>query len=254
METAEKKINLKTVAMISKNNIASFLLSLLTVISLTGCSDDSTDNENQNSTGDYWPTSVDNNWVYTQDTDEISIKIIGTEDVNGSKYYGFNQLDIFGNATGDAVHNGQPFSIKKNKGDYYIKVGEKNTNVGGVTTKITEYEFLFFKDYLDVNQTWTGTYNYIKSNKASFLPIQLTEGTYTGEILEKGISLTVNGTVFKDVIKFRFTQSIDDVTLNVWPAWDYSSDYWIAKNVGIIKFSSNAYSGKISEHKSHIVK
>ncbi|WP_031453420.1 hypothetical protein [Flavobacterium chungangense] len=237
-----------------KKNIALFLFSLLMVISLTGCSDDSTGNENQNLTGDYWPTSVNNAWVYTGGTDEISIKIIGTEDVNGSKYYGFNQLDIFGGATEVAVHNGQSFSIKKNKGDYYIKVDEKNTTIDGVSSKITGYEFLFFKDYLDVNQTWTGTYNYIKSNKASFLPIQLTEGTYTGEILEKGISLTVNGTVFKNVIKFRFTQSIDDVTLNVWPAWDYSSDYWIAKDVGIIKFSSNTYNGKISEHKSHKVK
>lgn len=240
---------LKIATMISKkNNIASFLLSLLMVISLIGCSDDdSTGNENQNSTGDYWPTSVGNNWVYTQKGEDNSIKIIGTEEVNGANYYKFDQLHIFGRA----VDYSQPFSIKKNKGNYYIKAGERNITTDGVTYKITGYEFLFFKDYLDVNQTWTGTYNYIESDNAISNPrFARTEGTYTGEILEKGISLTVNGTVFKDVIKFRFTQILDGKD-DIWPTWDNSTDYWIAKDVGIIKFS---YEGNISEHKSHIVK
>ncbi len=252
--------------MISKNNTASFLLTLFMAISLTGCSnDDSTSNENQNLTdnqnlidnkkqnltGDYWPTSVDNAWVYTQGTKEISTKIAETEDINGYKYYKFNQLNIFGRATNTILSNNPPVSIKKNKGDYYIKVDEMNTTVGGVTYKSTGYEFLFFKDYLDVNQTWTGTYNYIESNNAISYPLYArTEGTYTGEILEKGISLTVNGTVFKDVIKFRFTQILDGKD-DAWPIWDYSSDYWIAKDVGIIKFSND---GIISEHKSHIIK
>lgn len=232
--------------MISKKNIASFLLSLLMAISFAGCSNDSTGNKNQNSTGDYWPTSVDNNWVYTQGTSEISIKIIGTEDVNGSKYYGFNQLQIFGRA----VNYSQPLSIKKNKGDYYIKASERNTTTNGVPYKITGYEFLFFKDYLDVNQTWTGTYNYTTSSNLFSKGFARTEVTYTGEIIEKGISLTVNGTVFKDVIKFRFTQILDGKD-DAWPTWDNSTDYWIAKDVGIIKFS---YEGNISEHKSHLIK
>ncbi len=219
-------------------------------ISLTGCSDDSTGNENQNLTGDYWPTSVNNNWVYTQEGVDNSIKIIGTEEVDGVNYYNFDQLPIFGLA----VYNRQPFSIKKNKGDYYIKVGERNTTTDGVTYKITGYEFLFFKDYLDVNQTWTGTYNYTQSDNAISYPLfARTEGTYTGEILEKGVSLTVNGTLFKDVIKFRFTQILDGKD-DAWPTWDYSSDYWIAKDVGIIKFSHDVYNVYISELKSHKVK
>jgi hypothetical protein len=233
--------------MISKKNTASFLFFLLMAISFAGCSNDSNDNDNQNSTADYWPTSVDNNWVYTQNGVSNSITITGIEEVNGSKYYKFDQLQIFGRA----VDYRQPFSIKKNKGDYYIKVGERNTTTDGVTYKITGYEFLFFKDYLNVNQTWTGTYNYIQSDNAISYPLfARAEVTYTGEILEKGISLTVNGTVFKDVIKFRFTQ-IEDGIDDVWPTWDNSTDYWIAKNVGIIKFS---YEGNSSEHKSHIVK
>ena len=220
---------------------------LLIAITFISCSNDSSDNSSvQDSTGDYWPTSVDNNWVYTQDGADTSIKIITTEDVNGNKYYEFNQLPIFGRA----IEDYPTFSIKKNKGDYYIKVGEINSTAGGVTTKITGYEFLFFKDYLNVNETWQGTYTYTLSSNGASPRLARTEGTYTGEILEKGISLTVNGTVFKEVIKFRFKQIIDGKD-DAWPTWDYSTDYWIAKDVGIIKFSNDV---NISEHKSHLIK
>lgn len=222
------------------------IIFLSTVISFTSCSNDSSNNVAQNSTGDYWPTSVDNNWIYGQDATETSIKIIGTQEVNGDKYYEFNQLNIFGRAVEDLP----TFRIKKNKGDYYINVGEINITANGVTTKITGYEFLLFKDYLGINETWEGNYSYTKSSNAANPLFALTEGTYKGKILEKGISLTVNGTVFNDVIRFRFTQIIDGKN-DAWPTWDYSTDYWIAKDVGIIRFSND---GKISELKSHVIK
>jgi len=229
-----------------KKFITSFLL-LLTAISFTSCNNDSSDDDNaQDSTGDYWPTSVDNNWVYTQDGVENSIKITEGDERNGAKYYKFNQLDIFGRA----VEDHPPFSIKKDKGDYYINVGEKNFTVEGVTTKITGYEFLLFKDYLGVNETWKGTYNYTKSFSTSNPNVFVTEAAYAGKILEKGISLTVNGKVFNDVIKFRFEQILDGKN-DAWPTWDYSTDYWIAKDVGIIKFESV---GDVSELTSYRLK
>jgi hypothetical protein len=228
-----------------KKFIVPFVL-FLTAISFTACNDSSDEDVAQDSKGDYWPTSIDNNWVYDQDGAETSIKIIGSEVVNGTKYYKFNQLDIFGRA----VEDHPPFRIKKNKGDYYINVGEINITAQGVTTKITGYEFLLFKDYLNINETWEGNYTYTISSNAANPFFALTEVTYTGKILEKGISLTVNGTVFNDVIRFRFTQIIDGKS-DAWPTWDYSTDYWIAKDVGIIRFSND---GAISEHKSHVIK
>lgn len=228
-----------------KNFIVSFVL-LLTAISFTACNDSSEDDDAQDSTGDYWPTSIDNNWVYDQDGAETSITIIGDEVVNGAKHYEFNQLNIFGRA----VEDHPPFRIKKNKGDYYINVGEINITVQAVTTKITGYEFLLFKDYLNINETWEGNYTYTISSNAANPFFALTEVTYKGKILEKGISLTVNGKVFNDVIKFRFEQILDGKN-DAWPTWEYSTDYWIAKDVGIIKFEND---GDVSELKSYSLK
>ena len=81
---------LKIATMISKkNNIASFLLSLLMVISLIGCSDDdSTGNENQNSTGDYWPAALNNQWEFSQNgVDQEPMKIISINELDSINVY-----------------------------------------------------------------------------------------------------------------------------------------------------------------------
>lgn len=219
---------------------------LFTAIFFVACSDDSSDST-PDSAGDYWPTSVGNNWVYTKDGTDASAKITGVQEIKGTKYYEFHQLPIF--RTG-IFNDGTILFIKKNKGDYYIKADEINKTYEGVTTKITGYEFPFFKDYLDVNQTWGGTYTFIETRSSSDPLVMETEVTYTGEILEKGVSLTVNGIVFNDVIKFRFSQIIDN-KYDAWPTWDFTTDYWIAKGVGIIKFSTYGNNG---EYKSHVIK
>lgn len=229
-----------------KKITTSFLISLFIAISFIGCSTESDDEKDaQNSLGDYWPTSVDNNWVYTQGGVENSIKITEVNEKNGAKYYSFDQLNIFGRA----IEEDPNFSIKKNNGGYYINVGEKTTTSEGVTAKITGFEFLFFKDYLAVNETWEGTYTYTESSNAPNSQVYVNNATFKGKILEKGISLTVNGKAFNDVIKFRFEQIYDNN--DAWPDWDYSTDYWIAKDVGIIKFENE---GGVSEIKSYSIK
>lgn len=224
----------------------SFLLAIFVAISIVGCSSESDDEQNaQDSTGDYWPTAVDNNWVYTQDGDEALIKITEIDDIDGGKYYKFNELEIFG----DAVDGQASGWIKKNKGDYYIKIGEVNTTIDGVTAKITGYEFLLFKDYLYVNDTWEGYYTFTQNVSIPDFPVLTAKINYSGKILEKGISLTVKGKVYNDVIKFRFSQSLKGN--DAWPSWDYSTDYWIAKNVGIIKYENEEVT---SELKSYVIK
>lgn len=224
----------------------SFLLAIFVAISIVGCSSESDDEQNiQDSTGDYWPTAVNNNWVYTQDGDEALIKITEIDDIDGGKYYKFNELEIFG----DAVDGQASGWIKKNKGDYYIKIGEVNTTIDGVTAKITGYEFLLFKDYLNVNDTWEGYYTFTQNVSIPDFPVLTAKINYSGKILEKGISLTVKGKVYNDVIKFRFSQSLKGN--DAWPSWDYSTDYWIAKNVGIIKYENDEVT---SELKSYVIK
>jgi hypothetical protein len=229
-----------------KKFTTSFLLSLLIAFSFAACSDDSSDNGAVagNSTADYWPTSVDNNWVYIQDGEETSMKIIGIDEISGAKYYKFNQMEGFGSS----VAGQASIWVKKNKGDYYIKIGDIDIDVNGLKGKVTGYEFIILKDYLEVNQTWNGNYTHTASYNVADFPSIVTTVNYTGKILEKGSSLTVNGTTFKDVIKFSFTQSasVSGLANSV-----IITNYWVAKNVGIIKIDT---AGSISELKSSVIK
>jgi hypothetical protein len=229
-----------------KNFTTSFLLSLLIVFSFTACSSDSSNEEPaaQNSVGDYWPTTVDNNWIFTQDGEDTTMKIIGIDEMDGAKYYKFNQM---AGAT-TSIDAQTSVWIKKNKGDYYIKMGEINIDFNGITGKITGYEFIILKDYLEINQTWSGKYTHSASYNVPDFPTVVTTVNYTGKILEKGSSLTVNGTTFKDVIKFSFTQnaSVSGLANSV-----TITNYWIAKNVGVIKLETN---GSVTELKSYLIK
>jgi hypothetical protein len=226
-----------------KQFTTSFLFSLFIAFSFIACSDSSNDSNTENTNGDYWPTTLDNSWVFLQDGEETSMKIIGIDEIDGAKYYKFNQM-----AGATASLGGQTSVwIKKNNGDYYIKMGEMNIDFGGFTGKMTGYEFIILKDYLEINQTWNGMYTHTTSYNVPSFPNMVTTVNYTGKILEKGSVFTINNTTFKDVIKFSFTQTASisgqtSVTI---------TNYWIAKNVGIIKMETSGY---ISELKSYIIK
>jgi len=222
----------------------SFLLSLLMAFTFTACSSDSSDDDAQDSSGDYWPTAINNNWTFSQDGSETSMKIIGIDEMDGAKYYKFNQM-AGATASLDAQAS---IWIKKNKGDYYMKMGEMDIDYAGYTGKITAYEFVFFKDYLQIDQTWNGKYSHTTTYNIPNFPGIVTTVNYTGKILERGSTLVVNGKTFNDVIKFSFTQNASITgqagTQNV------VTNYWMAKNVGIIKMDSN---GTGSELKSYFI-
>ncbi|WP_268846791.1 hypothetical protein [Flavobacterium aestivum] len=229
-----------------KNFTTSFLLSLLATFFFTACSNDSSDDAPvaENSTGDYWPTTVDNNWVYAQNGEETSMKIIGIDEINGAKYYKFNQMAAFGSS----IAGQASVWIKKNKGDYYIKIGDINIDVNGMKGKITGYEFILFKDYLEANQTWTGSYSTTTSYNIANFPSIVTNVNCTGKILEKNLTLTINGITYKDVIKFSLVQN---PSISGQATSEIVTNYWIAKNVGLIKIDN---AGSISELKSSVIK
>lgn len=225
-----------------KNLKSTFVLTfILSMFLLVSCDKD--DNPAQNSTGDYWPTAINNQWVLNQDGIESTIKIISTDNFDGATYYKFNQMLGVGESMGGEAS----VWLKKNKGDYYIKMGDININVLGITASITGYEFIFFKDYLDVNQTWTGTYSHTTTYNYGGVPPIKTTVNYKGTILEKGTSLKVNGINYTDVIKFRIRQEGSYMGQSS----VVDADYWVSKNIGVIKMTSG---GSVSELVSYVVK
>lgn len=224
---------------------ALFLTLFIATLSLLSCENEPTDMEPaQNSTGDYWPTAVDNQWVLNQNGSDITMKIISSENTNGGTYYKFNQMA----GMNESLSADASVWLKKNKGDYYIKMDDITIDLGEIKGVMTGYEFIILKDYLDVNETWSGTYSQTTTYNLEGVPAIKTTINYKGTILEKGNSLVVNGTTYTNVIKFRIHQ---EVTMMDQPANSVDADYWVSKNVGIIKMSSG---GSDTQLVSYIVK
>lgn len=197
------------------------------------CSNDS-DNENsaEASIGDYWPTAINNQWVLDQNGMESTMKIISSEKVNNDIYFKFNQLA----GTSEEIEATASASIKKVKGDYYIKVDEVNYNSEEFTGKMTGYEYILFKDYLEVNKNWTGSYSQETSFNIPNFPTVKMNVNYTGTILEKGATATIKNVTYKNVIKFKFHQ---EAKTNGQSS-SFDTEYWVAKDVGVIKMISGS--------------
>jgi hypothetical protein len=236
-----------------KYSILSLFVILFTAISLTSCETEPLDSEldlndfisdsnpnsngsgNNNSgggvsTGDYWPTTINNEWTFNQNGVALEpMKIVSTSSIGGATYYNFNNL--FGQGTSTTAN--VAMSVKKDNGDYYIKVGDINSDAGGLTFVTTGYEFIALKDYLDVNGTWNGSFSQTSTYSDPNIPSITYNSTYIGTILEKGITVTVGGESFNNVIKFKISQ-----TTNILGQSTVSeTTYWYAKDVGPIKSS-----------------
>lgn len=128
-------------------------------------------------------------------------------------------------------------SVNKNAGVYRLKTDDVVIDAGGISGTQTGYEYIVLKDNIPVNGTWNGSYTQT-TTYTGIPPITFTTN-YVGTILEKGGSETVNNEVFTDVIKVKIDQT-SNVPGN--PATTIISEYWYAKNVGIIK-ATNIGSG-----------
>lgn len=184
------------------------------------------------STGDYWPAALNNQWVYKLNgVQQSPMKIISVNSINNATYYTFDTLFGQGSTGGNAAAT---VRLKKNSGDYYIRIEDLNLNLGGgLTATMTGYEYILLKDYLTVGQTWTGSYNQTTTYSDPQLPAIIQSTNYTGTVIETGSTVTVNGVSYPNVIKVRVRQSTSfagslEPTL-------VDSDYWFAKDVGPIK-------------------
>lgn len=237
-----------------KTSILSVFIILCCAISFTSCEIEPLDaelnlndfnaNENPNSggnnsgggvsSGDYWPTVLNNEWIFSQNgVNQDPMRIISTSTLNGSTYYDFDTVFGQSNAGSTAA---VALRLKKNNGDYFLKTDDFSTTAGPLTFTTSGYEFIILKDYLEVNGTWSGTFSQTSTYSDPTIPSVTYNTTYEGTILEKGISVTVAGETFNNVIKFKVVQNTNimgQITVS-------ETTYWFAKDVGPIKSSIEA--------------
>ena len=102
------------------------------------------------SSGDYWPTAINNQWVFARDgVTQQPLKIINTQTFSGKLYYKFEQVT---STTGGNTLSAYSF-LNKNGGDYTYKIDDTTLDIGGLTGTQTGYEYIILKDNLDINKT-----------------------------------------------------------------------------------------------------
>lgn len=189
-------------------------------------------NQNANTNNqavDYWPTAINNSWNYNQNgTPQTPMKIISTEVTNGFTYFNFD--NIFGQSPSTSANVN--LKLRKNQGDYFIKIPSFTINYGGgLSAQASEIEYLLFKDYVNVNDTWTSSYIQTFTFNNPVIPATTTNAVINGTMLEKNTSLAVNGVSYNNVIKFQIIQNVTTQgQTNI-----VTSYYWFAKGVGCIK-------------------
>ena len=183
------------------------------------------------SAGDYWPTAINNEWIMERNGVDLDpIKIIGTENFVGQTYYKFAPQSASITTTTGTVTNW----LNKNNGVYKLKTDDININSGGLTGTQTGFEFIILKDNIAVGQSWNGTYT--QTTTFTGIPPITLSINYVGTILAKNVVAIVDGESYNDVIKVSFVQNTN---LPGAPPTTVNSEYWFAKNVGIIKSVTN---------------
>lgn len=183
------------------------------------------------STGDYWPATVGNWWQYSQNgVTQDPVEVIGTDTFNSATYY----------ELGSQSGNGNIFSgdtsmwLNKNGGFYNIKIGDISFSGGGISGTVTGYELIVLKDNIATGESWTGSFT--QSYTYTGLPSTTQTTNYTGTILEKDVTVTVDGETYTNVIKSQVTMSVDFSGTTT----TTSTEYWFALDIGPVKTISVA--------------
>lgn len=220
----------------------SFTNGTFTNIPITGLTNPGT--EPGTSTGDYFPFAVNNQWIFKQNGAlNEPMKIISTQNVNGSTYY---KVNYFISGAGANEAGGVATQLFRKVGsDYSVRVSVVMPPQEGLTITISPFEYVFLKDNLDAGQTWTYNTTQITSYDMPESPVPLPDVkmkiTIDGKVLEKNVTASVNGVTYNDVLKVLVKQTalMLDVPGNI-PPTITNSEIWFAKNIGPIKVITSA--------------
>ncbi|HWS60739.1 MAG TPA: hypothetical protein VN182_07400 [Flavobacterium sp.] len=202
------------------------------------------------STGDYWPTAINNQWVFKMDgVLQSPMKMISINTISSNTYYTFNEIAATG--IGSTISGVQ--RLRKLNGDYYIKMESLSSPAQGPIPgfTMTGYETIILKDYIPVGGTWTDKYSQTTTYTDPNFPVITLDFDIVATVMEKNSSITVAGRNYTDVIKIKYIQKVTMVGQTTVA----TSYYWYSKNVGPIKMTTETGGQTtVQELDSYIVK
>ena len=191
------------------------------------------DNGGGTTSGDYWPTAINNQWVFKMDgVLQSPMKMISVNTINANTYYTFNEQ--VGIGIGSTVSGVQ--RLRKVNGDYYIKMENLSSPAQGPIPgfTMTGYETIILKDYTPVGGTWTDKYSQTTTYSDPNFPVISLDFDIVATVMEKNSSITIAGHSYTDVIKIKYIQKVTMVGQTT----TVISYYWYSKNVGPIKMTT----------------
>ncbi|WP_157580354.1 hypothetical protein [Segetibacter koreensis] len=189
-----------------KISFLSFCLVASSLFLFTQCTKDNS--SPSTSTSNYSPLTVGSNWTYnyTQDSSAASTYTVTVTSkdttANGRTYKVLSSSDGTGN-----------LYMAREDSNYYRYASFPQLGIDG-------FEELYLKDNRPVNSTWTNTASF--KYQGTSIPATL---TYT--IKEKGITHTVNGKTYNDVIHVN-------LDINVLISSIGGGDFYYAQGIGLI--------------------
>ncbi len=188
------------------SSFLSFCLVASSLFLFTKCTKD--DAPSTTSNGNYSPLTVGSNWTYnytegTSSPDMFTLTVTDKDSaVNGKMYKVLSSSDESGNQY-----------LAKIDSNYY-----RFASFPGIGS----FEELYLKDNRPVNSTWTNSTSFTLPGS----PLPLT-ADLTYVVQEKGISHTVSGKSYKDVIHVN-------VAISVFTQNFGGGDFFYAKDIGLI--------------------
>jgi hypothetical protein len=177
-----------------------------------------------NSSGDYWPRAINNQWVYKLDGEvQEPMKISSTISIDSRTYYKYD--NFLGVSDGGSNFIGTNLTRKTN-GVYFVRVSAIITGTPSIT--VSPLEVVVLKDYLEVNQMWSQNLSQTTTIEGQ-TPI-VTAVEIDGKILARNITVIIGAITYTQVIHVEVIQTTQGI-IN-------KNEYWFAKDIGLIKYSN----------------
>jgi hypothetical protein len=203
------------------------------------------DNGGGTSSGDYWPMAINNEWQYesSEPQNDQPMKIVSSETINGKQYYKMNRA--FQESGNQQMSGTATIHLRKESGSYFQRTSLAIPNQNGMSITASPFEILILKDNLEVNGTWTGNAQQNFTYSMPGMPAMTTDIDYKGTIMQNGITFTVNGENYTNVIKIKYEQDIAILmgSTEVAPPVHTETYIWFAKDIGPIRSETVATSG-----------
>lgn len=175
--------------------------------------------------------AIGNKWQYTNGSNATEVKLIGTTTFEVNPYYEITDSNTQINA--------QVWMTKRGA-SYYQKVSATTQTQGSTSITIEGFEIKLLKDNLAVGETWNGSANPKVTYSGGSTNLAI---TYTGNIIAKDVSVTLNGITYNNVIKMglNIKEIINSQTTTI------SGENWFAKDIGLIYDSTKTSSDNITK-------